>query len=637
MNSYISVKCIRLLLFFLGQLLLLNVLWSRPSKSDSLISVLNTLPENKERLNLLIKIADHLNWQDLAEAKKYGFEALYLGKKLNDPIGVGYAMVEISHNYDSYLNKDSAVYYSHAAIDLFQKNRHPAGEAQGYLRLGYIAENEGNFEVATKHLFEALRLFEIAKDDFGLSKAFLGLAKLFYKMDRFEEGITYARKAKPDVELQTDELMAYYHLVLGNNYRGARKYEDALRHYQICQKIALENTFNIDLIYTNTFMADIFQEQGQMDKARTYYQRAIEITRVYKDKNLETFPFIGSGRLYNKEGQYRKAIEQFEAAMQTPTDRVHNYYFHEIYRELSIAHAGLGEHETALAHMVRYSTLRDSFFTERSDRLRSEMQAKYETEKKEEAIQQKKRELAFTIGILIVLASVALLLWRGYVTKRRTNQVLEQRNEEKEFLIKEIHHRVKNNLQVLSSLLSLQSDYVEDPAALDAVTEGRNRVQSMGLIHQKLYTGENLAAVDMEDYIQELTDHLLASFGVSHRIQVSTSVQVPALDVDSAIPLGLIINELVTNALKHAFPADRQHGVVFIRLWIDEKQQLCLEVADDGEGVMQANGDVSSTSFGTDLIRLLSKKLKGTMEQRTSGGFKTLIRFARYRVKYGVN
>ena len=164
-----------------------NLAHSGPT--DSLISILSTLPEDEHRLDLLIELADVLNWQDLEKAKEYGFEALHLGQRLGDPIRTGFAMVEISHNYDSYMNQDSAQYYAIEAIQLFRKHDHPAGEAQGHLRLGYMAENNGDFEKATRKLFEALRLFELSDDRVGHEKAFIALGKLYFKMDKFEEGI----------------------------------------------------------------------------------------------------------------------------------------------------------------------------------------------------------------------------------------------------------------------------------------------------------------------------------------------------------------------------------------------------------------------------------------------------------------
>ena len=151
----------------------------------------------------------------------------------------------------------------------------------------------------------------------------------------------------------------------------------------------------------------------------------------------------------------------------------------------------------------------------------------------------------------------------------------------------------------------------------------------MSLIHQKLYMGDKLAAVDMADYLRELGDNLLDSFGIlDERVQMEYQVEPLQLDVDTAIPLGLIINELLTNALKYAFP-DGRKGKIELALW-REDDALCLKVADDGVGEAGAATE-NSTSFGSSLVAMLSKKLDGTPEPIPGAGYGTVIRFRKYK------
>jgi two-component sensor histidine kinase len=261
----------------------------------------------------------------------------------------------------------------------------------------------------------------------------------------------------------------------------------------------------------------------------------------------------------------------------------------------------------------------------------AELQTKYETAQRDTKIalqsEQLKEERTRLWAVLAVLG-IAIV---GGALLFRLTRILRKRNEEKEFLIKEIHHRVKNNLQVLSSLLYLQSRHIKDNAALDAVREGQNRVEAIGLIHQKLYMGDNLSAVEMQDYLYNLGDTLLDAFGLDDdRVKINYQVEPLLLDVDTAIPLGLIINELVTNSLKYAFPADR-HGTVDIALWKNGAGKLCLKVADDGVGKAGAPEPKNSTSFGTNLVNILSKKLKGTPQVLAAEGYATLIEFENFQ------
>jgi two-component sensor histidine kinase len=209
---------------------------------------------------------------------------------------------------------------------------------------------------------------------------------------------------------------------------------------------------------------------------------------------------------------------------------------------------------------------------------------------------------------------------------------IELKNSQNELLLREIHHRVKNNLQILSSLLSLQADYLSDESALNAIKEGRNRVQSMAFIHQQLYSEENVTAVNMQIYLADLCGHLSDSFaGDKMAINISYDISVKLLDVETAIPLGLIVNELVTNSIKYAF-IGRSDGHIVVRLWVNTHHQLCLFVSDDGEGIPASVNRDKSASFGSDLIEVLSKKLKGKIEVNTKGGYSTLIYFERYKL-----
>jgi two-component sensor histidine kinase len=285
---------------------------------------------------------------------------------------------------------------------------------------------------------------------------------------------------------------------------------------------------------------------------------------------------------------------------------------------------------TALYHFVQYyqDTLMGKIQLQEAEALK----AQFEDEKKEAQIALKDAQLSrerfkvwAVLGILLIALVAGLFLFQ-------LARKLRKRNEEKEFLIKEIHHRVKNNLQILSSLLHLQSRQITDDIALHAVREGQNRVDAMGLIHQKLYMGDKVAKVEMKDYLEQFGQNILDSFGMEEeQVLIKYEVAPMYLDVDTAIPLGLIINELVTNSLKYAFPLNRhsfseasglagngvgdiRSGIITIALWKNDQNHLCLKVSDNGVGQANAQKDDKSTAFGTNLVQMLSKKLKGTPE-----------------------
>jgi two-component sensor histidine kinase len=223
--------------------------------------------------------------------------------------------------------------------------------------------------------------------------------------------------------------------------------------------------------------------------------------------------------------------------------------------------------------------------------------------------------------VLLAIATLVFLYskYKANLALKEKKATIEKTLGEKELLLREIHHRVKNNLQVISSLLNLQSRYISDEKAIAAIKDGRNRVNSMSLIHQDLYLNENLTTIDLGLYLEKLSDSLFQSYNIDPtRIRLDTSVEQARLDVDTLIPLGLILNELLSNALKHAFPNERA-GEVSVRFQESEEHYF-LEVKDNGVGMYGKSPESSQESFGIQMIKAFAQKLKASVEFKTMNG-----------------
>ncbi len=192
--------------------------------------------------------------------------------------------------------------------------------------------------------------------------------------------------------------------------------------------------------------------------------------------------------------------------------------------------------------------------------------------------------------------------------------------KEKELLLREIHHRVKNNLQVISSLLNLQSRYIKSKQALEMLKESQNRIKSMALVHEQLYQSRDLARIDFAEYIRRLAAHLFESYRVNPKaIILKINIDDVFLGIDKAIPCGLVINELVSNSLKHAFPADKK-GEIRIDLTSDDDKKFTLIVSDNGIGFPKNLDFRNTESLGLQLVCTLADQLGGTLEFDGSGG-----------------
>ncbi|WP_149277393.1 sensor histidine kinase [Pareuzebyella sediminis] len=221
-----------------------------------------------------------------------------------------------------------------------------------------------------------------------------------------------------------------------------------------------------------------------------------------------------------------------------------------------------------------------------------------------------------TVGLLFTLLISGILYKRKRKIKR-LNQSIANRLHERDTLIRELHHRVKNNLQVVSSLLSLQSSFVTDKQSKAMLRYSQYRINSMGMVHQMLYSGDNLNKIDFEAYIEELANALILSMkGRNSGIELELGIKDVVLNIDTAIPLGLIINEIITNSLKYGFP--NTPGTITIKIDQTDSVWYRLEIGDNGVGMPDTINFRNTKSLGLKLIHKLSLQLRGTVGKDNS-------------------
>lgn len=313
-----------------------------------------------------------------------------------------------------------------------------------------------------------------------------------------------------------------------------------------------------------------------------------------------------------------------------------------------------GNLSTAIKHFQRYKLINDSLLSSAKTKQIQLLQVAFDTEKKnndikllksESLVQKAKVQQAnnvrnLTLAGIILLLMFLGILYNGYRFKQRKNEslnllVLEKDGLlidkdklllEKQWLLKEIHHRVKNNLAIVMGLLNRQSAYIDNDAALAAIQNSQNRMRSIALIHQKLYQSENLDLISMPGYIDDLIVHLKESFDLGTRIIFEKEVDELSLDVSQAVPLGLIINEAITNAIKYAYP-DQAAGVIHIRLLKDQENKNVFQIKDSGPGLKKDFDAQKIDSMGMNLMKGLSKQLGGSFEMKDDHGVLITIKF----------
>jgi two-component sensor histidine kinase len=203
--------------------------------------------------------------------------------------------------------------------------------------------------------------------------------------------------------------------------------------------------------------------------------------------------------------------------------------------------------------------------------------------------------------------------------------MMDERKKVEEIRKKEIHHRIKNNLQVISSLLDLESDKFENEEVVEAFRESQNRVISMALVHEELYRSQDMESIDFSDYLMKLVNELSYSYMVEKKnIRIKLDLDIVFVEMDTAIPLGMIVNEIISNSLKHAFEPG-QEGEIFVNLDLTDGK-LTLTIGDNGRGFPENIDFTRTESLGLQLVTTLTAQINGTIELDTSEGTKFRIK-----------
>ncbi|MGA1622857.1 MAG: sensor histidine kinase, partial [Synechocystis sp.] len=234
----------------------------------------------------------------------------------------------------------------------------------------------------------------------------------------------------------------------------------------------------------------------------------------------------------------------------------------------------------------------------------------------------------FSEGLSLSLKNnVIIRICRDITPLKKYQDDIESSLKQKEILLREIHHRIKNNLLVVSSLINWQSDFFDDPQVLSAMEDSQNRIRSMALIHEKLYGSSNLMTIDLADYLKTLVDEVHSSSQrFSNRVEIKFDLQPVFVNIETATPCGLIVNELVLNSLEHAFEPE-QAGTILVAMSVDENQQINIKVKDDGLGLPQHFNWQESESLGLQLVSLLTDQLEGELNIAQDKGVDVTVTF----------
>jgi two-component sensor histidine kinase len=400
---------------------------------------------------------------------------------------------------------------------------------------------------------------------------------------------------------------------------------------------------------------------NQLDSAAYYLLKVekllpqVDIPRVY------IFAYSYIAKLKNRQQKYHEA-KKYAIKAATYSEKFNLESISEdAYLALGESYKKLNQPDSALIAYEKYWDIKKNFLETNRNKSVAQIEQQFQQYKKVKEIEIKTAEIELlkkqksintlvrngAFGLVLIFSILSYLFYSRFKIKKRSSEELTQKNteieaqkeiiqsslSEKETLLREIHHRVKNNLQIISSLLNIQSSHISDEKVLASIHEGQSRVQAMSLIHQNLYQSDHLSNVALESYVQQLVAYLSGIFQSDHQaVKMQVEAKGINFDIDTAIPLGLIVNELVSNALKYAFEKTQDVRQIKIEIRSLSDTDYELKVSDNGTGVEDVTKLENNNSMGLKLVKILSRQLRGHFRYEREQGSVFVVNFKDLRM-----
>ncbi len=614
---------------------------SQFAEKDSLLRIINSSSPDSLRSDALNEFAFYMFDYNVDSSIILAKEAERIALQSNNKRQEARALKNIGISFDIKGKTDSALLYFDQALLIARNNQlHPtlANIITDIANAWYAA---GNYELALRHHFDALRLREEYKARKEIAQTFNNIALVYRSRRDYANAVKYNRLSlQIKQELDNKQGIVNSSINLGSCYQYMGRYDSALFYAQKVMTLAF-------------VPQDKNEGKANYASALTGLKRLKEAKEVFTsllpdlDREEEQSAYVsclqGLGAIALLQGEVDTAIAFFGKGVIYARQYNDREFVASFYKQLANAYSQKNDFSNAYRFNLAEQSLRDSLLNEENLRQINEMNAVYEKDRQEQqigeltsqvsvseqnAIRNRQQRNLFLLATVFLLALASVILYAFYNNRRKNKllsqqkKLIEQSLRDKEVLMREIHHRVKNNLQVVTSLLNLQSHYIDDEKAYSAVQAGRNRVQSMALIHQFLYRDAgNLTTLRIRDYIKELLSYIEDSNHHSEmKVQISQQVDDLELDIDTVVPLGLIINELVSNAYKYAFNG-KESGTIMVSLTqTPDFSNILLRVSDDGIGMKEDLTDKKNYSFGYRMIKAFAEKLEAKLSVESVNG-----------------
>ena len=599
----------------------------------------NLLPEYGTAMNILGTVYEFLDLKD---------SVIYAGQEVLNTPGLQHRYYSDAYSSMATVFLDKGDYekenvYLNKAIEIDRIHNDSSSLPFNLLCLGKNKLTSNSYNDALKLYFEALSFLRVGKDEFKFPVIYVSISSLFRTLQNFEKSEEYGLKAKTlceELNLPLTKTRALFQL--GATAQKQGDFQKALDYYLQIDNIYSAKWSQVsDQLIFKIAIAECYLGLEEYEEAGMIINENRPILAALDDNSVRLDFAILDAR-YALDLKHVDVLAKIKKTEKLNIEQKNKHVENKVNQLFSQYYFNLNDFKTAMLYEKKADILKDSIYRSEQAFVVHNLEALHQTKEQKVEIEllatknklqnsQLKQQKIIIIGTVICLVLFGVLLSFIAFLYRKVNiqkSIVENSLEEKNVLLKEIHHRVKNNLQVISSLLSLQAKSIDDDSALEALKQGQDRVYSMALIHEFLYEGENLVGVETTNYFERLLDNLMYSYSIEEEVSLNLQIEQMKLDVDTMIPIALIVNELVSNAFKHAFKENEIPAALNISL-SEVDRYLVLEVKDNGEAIKNTK-EIQGKSFGFDLINSFSRKLQAIVELEVNNGLSVKLLIGKY-------
>jgi len=617
------------------------------------------------KVKLYQELSDYTYTTHPEESIAYNRKALKIAEKIRYDKGILYNNYILGMYYSSSSDYLLSLQHLNIADSIARKLKNDLRLANIASEKGIVFSKMGNYPEAVKFSLKALEFYEKTNNLQLFGNSLVNIGILYKHQNKFKQALAYYKKAiavynKLDNE-ESDYSKAAAYCNMGQTYLKMGNNEMCINSLAQSQRYA-DKVANPYLNAENSHtLAATFFNKKDYKKSILNYQKAWLSYDSINDKSGVARTKINLAYTFFKDKQFKKALQYNAEGLELAKSIQQLEWQKDAYEDRSEMFVQQNNFKEAYKNQVLFKKINDSMFNANQTKKITELQMQYSFDKLQQKSKQTQRQTIVKLNDetnrlrfiknTVVLFSVLLMVIVGFIfynfhqAKKQRKVIdlqkaeLEDKNykilealSEKEVLLKEIHHRVKNNLQIISSLLNIQAQNIQDLNVRETIKEGQSRLQAMSLIHQSLYQSEELDAIHIENYFEELTSYLRQLYsGNNSAIVISIEAKDLYFDIDTAIPLGLIVNELVSNAFKYAFSEKKQgHIKIYIHSVDDLNYQL--SVSDNGKGMPSGFQLEDSKSLGLKLVTILSRQLRGSLQYENRYGTTFTIKFKDLKV-----